>query len=34
MERQETRNGLVIFDMGSLKEIYQYFPAEEEGPFY
>ena len=22
------------FDMGSLKEIYQYFPAEEEGPFY
>lgn len=34
MERQETRNGLVIlFDMGSLKEIYQYFPAEEEGPF-
>ena len=34
MERQETRNGLVIlFDMGSLKEIYQYFPAEE-GPFY
>ena len=33
MERQETRNGLVIlFDMGSLK-IYQYFPAEEEGPF-
>lgn len=34
MERQETRNGLVIlFDMGSLKEIYQYFPVEEEGPF-
>lgn len=34
MERQETRNGLVIlFDMGSLKEIYQYFPAEEEDYF-
>ncbi|MGH2140725.1 hypothetical protein, partial [Enterococcus faecalis] len=33
MEREETRNGLVIlFDMRSLKEIYQYFPAEEEGP--
>lgn len=34
MERHNTANGLVIlFDMGSLKEIYQYFPENEKGPF-
>ncbi len=35
MERHNTANGLVIlFDMGSLKEIYQYFPEMKKGPFY